>query len=197
MTDWDQHATTWDQDEAARAYAQAAFGSLSAVMAASGHSLEGARVCDFGCGTGLLTERLADNSERVDAVDTSRAMLDVLRSKIERHGWRNVWPASELTSVLANQDLVVCSSVCAFLDDYPGTVGQLVARLRPGGLFVQWDWKRDDHDPESHGLSRDEIRAVLTGAGLSSVSVDTAFDLSVDGQTMKPLIGFGQRLTPR
>ena len=39
------------------------------------------RILDFGCGTGLLTEKLAPLVREVIAVDTSPNMIDVLRRK--------------------------------------------------------------------------------------------------------------------
>ena len=52
--------------------------------------------------------------------------------------------------------------MCGFLDDYPGTVQLLAELLRPGGIFVQWDWEREDADGD--GLSRGEIDDALLEA---------------------------------
>lgn len=136
---WDDHARTWE-NVGTRAYAEAAFASLEHLLSCRSTSLAGARVCDFGCGTGLLTERLADRCSSIDAVDTSTGMLDVLKAKAARLQWPHVRPFTELPTKGSPYDLVVCSSVCAFLDDYPGTVERLVLQLKPGGLFLQWDW---------------------------------------------------------
>ena len=93
VSEWDEHAAGWDDNEAVRAYADAAHASLVSAVAAAGIELAGANVCDFGCGTGLLTERLvAAGCRHVDAVDTSSAMRAVLAAKIERHGWQQVAP---------------------------------------------------------------------------------------------------------
>jgi 2-polyprenyl-3-methyl-5-hydroxy-6-metoxy-1,4-benzoquinol methylase len=192
MNDWDQYADTWDGDENTRAYAAAAFASLQPVLALHGVTLNGGRVCDFGCGTGLLTEHLVGNGATVDAVDTSVAMLAVLRAKVERHGWRDVRMATGLPDQ-GPYDLIVCSSVCAFLDDYPATVAELVARLRPGGLFVQWDWERNESADDPHGLTRDEIHRALTAVGLVDIRVNTGFEIDVAEQSMRPLIGHGHR----
>ena len=190
-SEWDDYAAGWDADAAARAYAAAAFASLEHVVPGGRAALEGARVLDFGCGTGLLTERLAAAGSTVYSVDTSPAMLDVLEAKITQHRWTRVHTATSLPEGHEAFDLVVCSSVCAFLDDYPTTVAELVARLRDGGLFVQWDWER--HGEESHGLTRTEIRDALTAAGLIEVAVSEAFSVTVDGQTLAPIMGHGRR----
>lgn len=190
--EWDAVASSWDDDEAARAYAKAAFTSLQAAIVGLGATLDGIAVCDFGCGTGLLTERLAPTAGRIDAVDRSPAMLEVLRAKIERMGWTNVRIHLDIDSGTGPYDLIVCSSVCSFLDDYPGTVERLTQQLAPGGVFVQWDWERDPSDDGSHGLTRSEIHQALVASGLASVSVETGFLVTVDDATMSPLMGTGR-----
>jgi hypothetical protein len=69
-----------------------------------------------------------------------------------------------------------------------------VARLKPGCLFVQWDWEQTDDD--DHGLTRTQVREALTGAGLADVGVRTGFTIEVNGQAMSPLVGYG-RAAPR
>lgn len=187
---WDSWASGWDEDEGARAYAGAAFASLQGVLAEEGLVLDGATAVDFGCGTGLLTERLVEAGTAVHAVDTSPAMLAVLDAKVTDRGWSNVTTGAALpTGVTA--DLIVCSSVCSFLEDYPGTAAQLVGLLRPGGVFVQWDWERADGD--EHGLSRTEIEAALRAAGLDRIVVEIGFSVPMEGETMQPLIGHGRK----
>lgn len=193
---WDESAAGWDDEPAVQKYAAAAFGSLVAALDERGLSVSGATVLDFGCGTGLLTEQLVRDAESIDAVDTSTAMIRALAAKVATRGWRHVRTSEEIPASTRSHDLVVCSSVCSFVDDYPGTVQQLVALLRPGGTFVQWDWERDDTaSTDDDGLSRSEIGRALDAAGLVSVHVDTAFRVEIYDQVMRPLIGIGQ--TPR
>ena len=188
--EWDRYAAGWDDDPAVRAYADAAFASLTALLAEAELSLDGARVIDFGCGTGRLTEHLLAAGAAVHAIDTSPAMLRVLSDKADRWGWKDLHCSDSLPERGAGFDLVACASVCAFLDDYPGTVAELASRLGPGGMFVQWDWERTGGD--DHGLARTEIHEALTAAGLADVSVGTAFTVEVEGQAMSPLMGHGR-----
>jgi len=189
--EWDQYATGWDDDPTARAYSVAAFKNLVELAGASKVSLNGAKVLDFGCGTGLLTEHLVAAGASVDAVDTSQAMLDVVVSKADRQNWAKVRASTKLPVDSAPYDLVVCSSVCSFVEDYQATVEELVSLLAPGGLFVQWDWERTDDD--DHGLSRSQICHTLGGVGLGDVDVRTAFCVDTNGESLSPLIGHGQR----
>ena len=188
---WADYAPGWDDDPAARSYSAAAYRSLIDLLTERGRSVGGMTVCDFGCGTGLLTEQLVDEAESIDAVDASTAMLDVLTAKIADRGWTTVRTATDIPSGHGTHDLVVCSSVCGFLDDYPGTVQLLAELLRPGGIFVQWDWEREDADGD--GLSRGEIDDALTAAGLEHIHVGTAFELPFGDEVMRPLFGVGRK----
>lgn len=198
---WDSYAEGWDEDEGARAYAAAASESLTRLCSRRGIRLEGARVLDFGCGTGLLTEKLAPVCASVVALDTSPRMIECLEAKIERRGLANVSTTTDgLDQAIADSasplrgpfDLIVCSSVCSFLDDYPATALQLAQLLGAGGLFVQWDWEREPAAEDTDGLTRAEVRDALAAAGLVEIEVATAFEVPAQGTTMRPLMGAGQ-----
>ena len=190
---WAEVAGDWHRDAGPRMYARAAYESLIEVLDVHDLTLDGAAVCDFGCGTGLLIEQIVDRVGSIDAVDTSAAMLAELEANIDRSGWTNVHPSERIPRRQGSHDLVVGSSVLGFVDDHPATVRRLASLLRPGGILVHWDWERLDGDDDGHGLSRSEVRSALEAAGLVDVVVDTAFELDVDGQTMRPLVGVGVR----
>ena len=188
---WDSYAAGWDDEPAANAYAGAVFSNLISVLGRYGLSLSGASAVDFGCGTGLLSERLVQHAAHVVAVDTSSAMLAVLDAKVAGHGWTNITTSTDPPAELAQFDLVACSSVCAFVDDYPAAVAGLVGLLRPGGLFIQWDWERIDDD--SGGLTRAEVSNALTNAGLAETAVETAFNIRIGTTEMAPIVGHGRQ----
>ncbi len=189
--DWDECAAGWDDDEAARAYATAAYESLTTLLSHRGVSLDGGHVLDFGCGTGLLSEKLIAHGARIAAVDTSPAMRAVLEAKAAANGWTGIDVRATLPAEGQAYDLVVCSSVCSFLDDYPAAVRRLVSLLAPGGLFVQWDWELDADDPDGHGLTRAQIVDALEAAGLEGIDVGIGFEAAVGSETMRPLMGHG------
>lgn len=195
---WDECAANWDEDPAVRAYADAAFGSLQDFLTAQGRRLQGARVLDFGCGTGQLSEKLAAAGAEVVAVDASEKMIEVLVRKVAERGLARIRPLAAVvddTLIEAEDpfDLVVCSSVCAFLEDYPATAALLARGLGSGGLFVQWDWALDPEADEPFGLSAEQIRGALEGAGLEVLRAETGFEVAFEAQTMAPLMGVGRR----
>lgn len=196
MSEWDAYAGEWDDDPAAQAYAVAAFGSLQKTLNSHGLDLTKVRALDFGCGTGLLSEKLVAEGASVLGVDTSTAMLDVLSAKVAARDYVNVTVALELPVASDSFELIVCSSVCGFLDDYSGMVARLVRLLKPGGMFVQWDWERDDSDEDAHGLSRSEISDALRAAGLDQISVEIGFEAAFEDQIMRPLMGVGIQPAP-
>ncbi|MEM1413583.1 MAG: class I SAM-dependent methyltransferase [Myxococcota bacterium] len=192
MGSWDDEAAAWDDDPVVRAFARAVFESLEALLRERGARLDGARILDFGCGTGLMSERFGA-ARSVLAVDASPKMIDVLERKALPNVTARTAPAGADDAPF---DLIVASSVCGFLPDYPGTLATLAGTLTPGGLFVQWDWERpEDGEDQGFGLERRQIEAALRDAGLEERHVATAFAVAVPGSddVMRPLLGVGRR----
>jgi predicted TPR repeat methyltransferase len=188
---WDDYAAGWDGNEAAIAYARKAFASLSKIV-----ELEGLRVFDFGCGTGLLTAQMAEHAERIVAFDPSPKMVAVLKGK----NLHNVDAVVEEVTERALQrrpgfvsgfDLVVASSVCAFLPDYRATLELLRRLLKSDGLFIQWDWLKSSEDQE-FGFTESQVAAAFQQVGLKALSVSAPFSLESDGGEMKVVMGVGQ-----
>ncbi|MBD3670639.1 MAG: methyltransferase domain-containing protein [Gammaproteobacteria bacterium] len=188
---WDDYAETWDTDDAVNLYSEKAFQSLNEVI-----DISGLRVLDFGCGTGLLSEKLAPEVDSIVAIDPSVKMVSVLESK----NIDNIHTiASELTPDLAEQDelfapkfdLIVASSVMAFVDDYSATLRLLKTLLRPGGSLVHWDWLKMDDD-SSFGFSAEEVSEAFNSSGFSDVSVTLPFVLESKGESMKVVMGVGK-----
>ena len=192
--DWDRYAAGWDRDEDVRFYADQAFASLVAHVDVRGADWRHRRVLDFGCGTGLLAEKLAPLVKGVVAVDTSAEMI----GELERKQLRNVQairadlddPAiRSAASWFADFDLIVASSVCGFLPHYERTVATLCQALNANGIFVQWDWLASGDG--STGLSLDRVSAALDEAGLEDVLVREVFSMSSDEGRMPVLMATG------
>ena len=79
---WDDFAAGWDAESAVQQYADKAYESWQRRVAPLIENISEIRILDFGCGTGLLTERLAPLCREIVAVDTSVGMIDVLDSKM-------------------------------------------------------------------------------------------------------------------
>ncbi|SMO83003.1 MULTISPECIES: class I SAM-dependent DNA methyltransferase [Ruegeria] len=194
--DWNDYADGWDDNSDVRRYANHAFASLDDHLNLRGKDWRSKRVLDFGCGTGLLAEKIAPHVAEVFAVDTSENMIDVLQNKQLHnvravHGDMLAGDVPELGNEFSEFDLICASSVCAFLPDYSGAVAVLAGLLNKGGHFVQWDWQASDDD--GFGLTLNQMKAALEAARLGSIRVEQVFEINSDARTMPVLMGAGIR----
>jgi predicted TPR repeat methyltransferase len=195
--DWDEHAKIWDQDEVAHFFADQALASLLEHVNLRHADWKHRHVLDFGCGTGLLSERVAPLVANIVAVDISPSMLDVLRKKnipnVETHGVDiNDDSVRSKAPWFGDFDLIVASSVCGFLPSYALTVELLAKALNPNGCFVQWDWLLAEDGEDDDGLKISNVVAAFANAGLTCVRAERAFDIDFEGDASPVLIGVGQ-----
>ena len=194
--DWDDFASGWDTNEDVQIYAQKAFDSLTSKVFAVVSDLSAGRVLDFGCGTGLLSEKLALTCDQIVAVDTSMRMIDVLHEKIITARIGNITTlstaisaatVSESVELASKFDMVVASSVCSFLPDYEATLPVLASLLKSAGHFVQWDWLAD--------MPVARIQSAFDASGLVALSIEQEFSMNADENPMPVVMGVG-RLAP-
>ena len=189
--DWDELAKNWDRADGIQFYAEQAFSSLVRHVDLCGKKWKSRRVLDFGCGTGLLTEKMAPLVGEILAIDTSQNMIDVLRGK----EIQNVTaicadiddPSVSSATWCSGFDLIVASSVCGFLPSYEATLAVLSRTLSATGLFVQWDWLSSGDDES--GLTMDGISNAFTRANLKCVHIGTAFEMPFGDEKMPVLMG--------
>lgn len=192
--EWDDHADDWDVNEDVQLYARKAFESWQEKVAPLYQNLSECRALDFGCGTGLLTERLAGHCAHVVAADTSEKMIEVLQNKLDSADIGNVTASSvpiDAHSIEANPellspfDLIVASSVCSFLPDYESTLRDISSLLKSGAYFVQWDWLES--------MPGSKIEGAFKSSGLISQSIGQAFAMGADGESRPVIMGIGRK----
>jgi predicted TPR repeat methyltransferase len=188
---WDDYAEGWDSNEDVIAYSEKAFKSLLDTV-----NLNGLRILDFGCGTGLLTEKISPLAKELVALDPSEKMISILSDK----KLPNVTTVSEqLSESLITEsklfaekfDLIVASSVCGFLPEYEKTLALLKRLLVPGGTFVQWDWQATEGNHD-FGLSREKIVSTYTKVGLKLEALEQVFSLDGTEANMPVLMGIAR-----
>lgn len=193
--DWNDCAEGWDGNASVRLYAERAFASLTGKVDIREPSWKSKRVLDFGCGTGLLAEKIAPYVDELVAVDTSAGMIEVLKGKeisglTAHHGNVLNDDFRRNKNLVSGFDLIYASSVCSFLPDYEGAVMKLASLLTRGGYFVQWDWQANDAG--DFGLAAGRIRNALESAHLGSILVEPAFTTEPEEQAMTVLLGAGR-----
>ena len=139
-----EHAKTWDSNPVRVAVAQA---FLSAALPLAGESAQG-KVLDFGCGTGLIGVNVAPLARRVDMLDTSPAMIAMLREKITEQNLDNITVhLGELNGAdidLGGTDLVLTAMALHHVADIPQVLSQLHKVLTVGGQLIVADLMPED-----------------------------------------------------
>lgn len=182
--EWDDYAQDWDTDSSVKQYAQNAFSQLNTII-----NIDGLTVLDFGCGTGSLTQLLSPKADHVVALDGSAEMI----KQLDKKALRNVTSLAafltpdNLDAVHGPFDVIVASSVCSFLPDYPQTLALLKTLLKPNGCFVQWDWLAKD-ESASTGLSLAQVQSAFKHAGFQGVELSTPFEMSSSKGTQQVLM---------
>lgn len=195
--EWDKHASSWDSNPLIQDYANNAYLSLLKILDEHNFDLRDKRVMDFGCGTGLMSEKLSPLVQEIVSVDSSRKMIEQLEEK----NLLNVWALSadvdfdatgKFPVLTENFDLILACSVCSFLPDFEEKLGVLADMLNPGGLFVHWDWMQTEENLE-YGLNLRRIKTAYTKVDLTALKLDMAFEMSTGPQSMPVLMGVAQR----
>ena len=99
------------------------------------------RVLDAGCGSGRVTELLAERlpAGRVVALDGSPAMLDEARRRLERFGDRVTLVQADLRGPLPIDepvDAIFSTATFHWIPDHDALFRHLAAVIRPGGRLV-------------------------------------------------------------
>ncbi|MBT5074961.1 MAG: class I SAM-dependent methyltransferase [Kordiimonadaceae bacterium] len=174
--DWDDYAGDWDANPGVIIYADHTFKTLTAQC-----DIAGLNVLDFGCGTGNLSQKMAETAKNIVALDTSSKMISILSAKhID-----NITPFSmELSAQVIKDnavfkekfDLVTASSVFAFVDDFEETLRFLRGLLKPDGKLFQWDWHAKDGE-DDFGFSKEQLEKAYVNAGFENIKITQPFSL--------------------
>ncbi len=188
--DWDGLAKQWESNPATKQFAQSVLEQLQQLT-----QLDGIKVLDFGCGTGQLSQLLSPIVKDIVALDASEEMIE----ELDKKELANVEPVVDsLSRGLVAQhpafrgqfDLVVASSVLAFVDDADSALQISHSLLNHGGYFVHFDFVAET---EQEGITLASSSNALEKAGFSDINVTPVFDITSDGQTMSVLMGVGRR----
>ncbi|RDD62402.1 ArsR/SmtB family transcription factor [Ferruginivarius sediminum] len=136
---------------------------------------------DIGTGTGRMIEVFADRYTRAVGIDSSREMLGVARTRLDRFGVRN-WQVRQadmyaLPLPSASFDTVTVHMVLHYAEQPERVIAEASRVLRPGGRLVIIDFAphhsevlRHEHAHRRLGFSDDEVDRWFRAAGLAPSS---------------------------
>ena len=101
------------------------------------YALAGRSAIDVGCGAGLLAEPLARMGAAVTGVDAAPENIAAAKAHATGQGLAITYHAGELVALpAATFDLVTSMEVVEHVTDPAAFIGELAARLAPGGLMI-------------------------------------------------------------
>ncbi len=148
-------------------------------------------IVDFGSGTGLLLERLADHVAEITAVDISPSMTEQLRGKLDRLPCPVHVREVDLTTtpIEGTFDGVVSSMTMHHVADTAALLGRFHAMVVDGGFIALADLEREDgsfHREDTgvhhHGFDEGQLDAEAIAAGFSDVCSATVTVMDRDGK---------------
>jgi ArsR family transcriptional regulator len=140
------------------------------------------KVADLGCGEGYLTIEAARWASRVVAVDRSAAVLKRARALAQRRRVSNViWKKGELEQLPIRDeavDVAMLSQALHHAHDPARAVAEASRITAPGGRVLlldlrahQEEWVRVKLGDRRLGFDDEELRRMLSAAGLADVKV--------------------------
>lgn len=156
--------------------------SWAAWARALGHLLPPLEVVDIGCGEGYLTIEAAAWAKHVVGVDRSDEVLERARALAARRRVTNIeWKKGDLGRLPlrdASLDVALLSQALHHANDPERAVAEAARVLRPGGRMLvldlrahTQDWVRQRFGDQRLGFTQDELRSLLTGAGLGQIRI--------------------------
>ena len=145
------------------------------------------RVLEIGCGTGSTAIRLAPGVREWVGTDFSGQMLRIARAKPAPANLRFVQADAAHAFDGGPWDAICAFQVLHLVDDLPGTLAQVHANLKPGGLLISKTWCFADMGLKLRSLFA-VLRAVgmfppakaLTGPALRQAIQDAGFQFAQD-----------------
>lgn len=192
--DFDKEAAAWDENPARVKLADDVAAAISRQVPLNA----GMEVLDFGCGTGLLTLRLAPRVRSMTGVDSSRGMLDVLVAKVMKQNLSNVrtlcldLDLGRGGALPGVYDLIVSSMTLHHIEKTDALLGRFYEALSPSGRLCLADLDLDDGQFHSDnrgvfhfGFDRAALRHAFADAGFASMQDTTAAEVVKPGSDGK------------
>ena len=139
------------------------------------------RVLEIGCGTGSAAIRLAPDAAEWIATDFSAEMLRIARAKPAPASLRFVQADAATAFDGGPFDAICAFQVLHLVPDMPGTLAQIYAHLKPGGVLISKTWcfgdvgwrlrllipllRRFGLFPPARALRAGELRRAILAAG--------------------------------
>ncbi|MBU3191840.1 class I SAM-dependent methyltransferase [Clostridium bowmanii] len=179
---FDDYAKTWDTDKRinrAKIIAKKIRNSIDID--------ENDSAMEFGCGTGLISFNLYDKFKSIALIDSSKGMIDILNSKINKYKVTNMFAhhldISSGNSLNMKFDVIYTSMVLHHINNTKAIINTLHQLLNKNGYLCIVDL--DEEDGSFHkeypyfdghnGFNQDDLKDILINSGFSDIESNTFF----------------------
>lgn len=142
---------------------------------------------EIGCGTGLITLELNNAFKEIYCVDTSKEMLNALKSKVLKYELSNVYPC-EIKSIYNDNfykgfNVIYSSMVFHHITDIESELKILYGLLKKDGYLIIIDLDEEDgrfHKNEKgfcghNGFKREYLKEILEKCNFNEITFETIF----------------------
>jgi len=160
-------------------------------------------VLDYGCGTGVLSFRLADKVASVCAADISEGMLAEVRKKITAGDMKNIevvnFDVVKDKPLKRSFDLIVSAMAMHHIPDTLTAITKLASLLKGGGWIAIADLCAEDGSfhPQGiavhNGFEPEEIKKYFETAGISSLAFQNIFEIDKNNRTYPVFCVYGRK----
>lgn len=179
---FDDYAKTWDTDKRIERAKVVANEISNSINIDKKHS-----AMEFGCGTGLVSFNLYNKFKNITLIDSSKGMIDILNSKIEKYQVENMIPyhldISNEESLDMKFDVIYNSMVLHHIHDVKAIAKNFHELLNKDGYLCIVDLDKEDgsfhknySDYDGHnGFNHEELKKILSSVGFKDIEAHTFF----------------------
>jgi len=161
-------------------------------------------VMDFGAGTGLLTFYIQPYVKNIDAIDSSKQMLQTLKAKAQKSNIKNITPIlkdlekDEIGSEKYN--LIISSMTLHHIKNIEPFLKRLHKSLKKQGFIAIADLEKEEGSFHSDnkgvyhfGFTKEELEKYLKKTGFKQIKILTANTIHKEGKNYPVLLAIGQK----
>jgi ubiquinone/menaquinone biosynthesis C-methylase UbiE len=192
--EFDDYAQNWDTDKRIKRAKIIAEEISNAIADKEKYS-----AMEFGCGTGLISFNLQDKFKTITLVDSSKGMIKVLNSKIDKYKINNMIPyhidISNENLADMKFDVIYNSMVLHHIHDTKAIIKTFYELLNRDGYLCIVDLDEEDGsfhrkypDFDGHnGFKHSELTNVLVEVGFKDIEINTFFydEKTIDDEKIK------------
>lgn len=179
---FDDYAKNWDTDERINRAKIIADEISKSIDIDKNYS-----AMEFGCGTGLVSFNLYDKFKRINLVDSSKGMIDILSSKINKYKVNNMFTnyldISDQNSLDMSFDVIYNSMALHHIHNTTSIIKSFYNLLNKDGYLCIVDLDEEDGsfhkehpDFDGHnGFNQEKLKSILISAGFSDIESNSFF----------------------